>query len=967
MKQFLTLCCLFFSLLFVHAQTEKGIIRGTVIEDETGLTVIGANVVIPEPLTGVSTDLDGKFSMEIAPGTYEVQVSYISFQKITIQEVVVKSGEVTQLGTIRMKSNSLQLDEVVVTATATRKSEAALNTMKKKSVAMMDGISAQKMAMTGDGSAAEAAKRVTGVSIEGGKYIYVRGLGDRYSKVLLNNVDIPGLDPDRNSLQMDIFPTNLIDNITVSKNFTADMPADFAGGVLNIETKDFPDEEIFSISFGTSFNPDMHFNDDYINYDGSNTDFLGIDDGQRELPSAARSQNFPTPISGNSGEEVSNFVQSFDSQMGAKKETSLLDFNLSATYANQIKLKSPDEPKKNQSLGYIFSLSYKSDYVYYDDVRIGEFQKLSSPDSTRLQFATVQNGQIGERSFLLGALAGLAYKTDYSKIRLTLMRIQNGISRAGQFNILNDNAAVGQSGFIAESDNLEYNERTMNNLLLHGKHVLQKTGWTIDWRLSPTFSTSDDPDIRKTAFTLTPVDTSFIAGAGGNPSRIWRELDEINAVAKIDLTKDYQLFGDDAILKFGGGLTYKEREYEILSFDVQFFGSQDWPNPTPEAVLDPDNIFPNGNDTWIQSGNNDPNPNAYESSVSNFSLYASNDFKILPNLRAIAGLRMENYVQRHTGRDQLFANGNTTAGNNLDDEKVLDDLDLFPTINFIYKLAEERNLRVGYARTIARPSFKELSFAQILDPISNRIFNGSLFTFPDWDGNLQSTDINNFDIRLEQFLSRGQIISVSAFYKTFDKPIELVRIPEQQTSTEYQPRNVGDGELYGFEVEATKSLSFVSERLKNFALTGNYTYVESKIEMSDVEFRARNNFEKTGETIDRERDMAGQAPWVVNLGITYTQIEKGLRAGLFYNVKGETLEIVGAGLFPDVYREPFNSLNFGINKAFGEEGKTRIDFKVSNILDDRVESFFQSFAADDRVFNSVNPGRSFSIGISHKF
>jgi len=162
-------------------------------------------------------------------------------------------------------------------------------------------------------------------------------------------------------------------------------------------------------------------------------------------------------------------------------------------------------------------------------------------------------------------------------------------------------------------------------------------------------------------------------------------------------------------------------------------------------------------------------------------------------------------------------------------------------------------------------------------------------------------------------------------------------------------------------------LSFVSERLKNFALTGNYTYVESKIEMSDVEFRARNNFEKTGETIDRERDMAGQAPWVVNLGITYTQIEKGLRAGLFYNVKGETLEIVGAGLFPDVYREPFNSLNFGINKAFGEEGKTRIDFKVSNILDDRVESFFQSFAADDRVFNSVNPGRSFSIGISHKF
>lgn len=967
MKQFLTLLICSTSFIWLHAQTEKGIIRGTIIEDETGLTVIGANVVIPEPLTGVSTDLDGKFSIEIAPGTYNVQVSYISFQKITIQEVIVKAGEVTQLGTVRMKSSSLQLDEVVVTATATRKSEAALNTMKKKSVAMMDGISAQKMALTGDGDAGEAAKRVTGVTIEGGKYISVRGLGDRYSKVLLNNVDIPGLDPDRNSLQMDIFPTGLIDNITVSKNFTADMPADFAGGVLNIETKAFPDEKIFDVSFGTSFNPDMHFNDDYLNYDGSGTDFIGLDDGQRDLPSLARGQDFPNPVSGNSSDEVNNFISSFDPTLGASRESSLMNFNLGLTYGDQFKLKSNSEDKKHATIGYIFSLTYKSDYTYYDDYKIGEYQKLSSPDSTRLRFATVQQGEVGERNFLLGALAGVAYKTDYSKIRLTLMRLQNGVSRAAKFNIENDGAAVGQSGFVAQADNLEYNERTMNNVLLHGKHVLQKTGWEIDWRISPTFSTSDDPDVRKTAFTLTPVDTTFIAGAGGNPSRIWRELDEINATAKIDLTKKYQLFGDDAILKFGSGFTFKEREYEILSFDVQFFGSQDWPNPTPGAVLDPDNIFPNGNDAWIQSGNNDPNPNAYESTVSNFSLYASNDFKLRSDLRAIVGVRMENYVQRHTGRDQLFANGNTTAGSNLDDEKVLDDIDFFPTVNLIYNAAEELNIRFAYARTIARPSFKELSFAQILDPISNRIFNGSLFTFADWDGNIQTTDINNFDLRIEQFLSRGQIISLSAFYKTFDNPIELVRIPEQQTSTEYQPRNVGDGTLYGFEVELTKSLGIVSEKLENFALTGNYTYVKSEIEMSDVEFRARKNFEKTGETVDRERDMAGQAPWVINLGITYSNIEKGIRSGIFYNVKGETLEIVGAGLFPDVYREPFNSLNFGFNKTFGEERRTGIDFKISNLLDDRIESFYQSFAADDQIFNSFNPGRTFSLGISHKF
>ena len=272
------------TLISIGAMSQNGTIRGTVFDDETGESIIGATVAITNPLTGTSTDLDGKFSLNIAAGTYTLQISYISFQTITIQEVVVTGGEVTNIGNIRLKTNAEQLEEVVVTATATRQSEAALNTMKKKSATMMDGISAQKMALTGDGTAIEAAQRVTGVSIEGGKYIYVRGLGDRYSKVMLNGMDIPGLDPDRNSLQMDIFPTNLIDNIIVSKNFTADLPADFTGGLVNIETKAFPEEKILSASVGVSFNPSMHLNSDNLAYDRSSADWLGYDHGQTDLP-----------------------------------------------------------------------------------------------------------------------------------------------------------------------------------------------------------------------------------------------------------------------------------------------------------------------------------------------------------------------------------------------------------------------------------------------------------------------------------------------------------------------------------------------------------------------------------------------------------------------------------------------------------------------------------------------------------
>ena len=310
----------FFTLVTTLAYSQNGTIRGTVIEDATGETLIGVTVLLEGTTTGTSTDLDGQFSISAPVGTYNVQVSYISFQTITIEGVQVTADEVTLLNNIRLKSSSQQLKMMVVTAEATRKSETALLTIKRKSAAMMDGISDEKMQLIGDGTAAEAAKRVTGVSIEGGKYVYVRGLGDRYSKTTLNGMDIPGLDPDKNSLQMDIFPTNLINNMMISKNFTADMPADFTGGLLNIETKDFPSKKMISVSAGASFNPDMHFNADNLSYDGGNTDFLGFDDGTRELPAGADQQNIPSPISGASSEETSRFVRSFSPELAAKRK-----------------------------------------------------------------------------------------------------------------------------------------------------------------------------------------------------------------------------------------------------------------------------------------------------------------------------------------------------------------------------------------------------------------------------------------------------------------------------------------------------------------------------------------------------------------------------------------------------------------------------------------------------------------------
>lgn len=955
-------------LLFLSTivYSQKGTIRATVYDDNTGETLVGVSVVIKGTYTGTSTDLDGHFILPVDAGTYDLQVSFISFDPVIIKDVVVTAGQETILKDIRMGASTIQLQDVMITARALRNTEAAIQTIKRNSTAMVDGISASKMGLIGDATAVEAAKRVTGVTIEGGKYIYVRGLGDRYSKTTLNGMEIPGLDPDRNSLQMDIFPTNLIENMVVSKNFTADMPADFTGGLINVETKDFPETKVFDVSVSVAYNPDMHFNSDYLTYDGGKFDFLGFDDGSRALPSLARNEKIPVPYSGYSTQEVTKFIKSFNNQLGAQNKTSFMDYSAGISMGNQWDVGSRGDGK----MSYIFSLSYKSDTKFYDDMHYGEYQKNLNPDVYEMRYATVQNGMLGEKNVLVGALGGLAYKNNYNTLRLTAMRLQNGESRAARLNILNSADAVGQSGYEAESDNLEYNQRSLTNILLNGTHNIKDSGWDLDWRISPTFSTSDDPDIRKTAFTFNSNGTkSFSAGAGGNPSRIWRELTEINLPARLDVTKAYKYNGKDAKLKFGLSHIYKKRDYEILFFDIQFAYTQVWDIDTEiSSVLDDVNLFPNRpNGIYYQSGNNTPNPNQYTSNVNNSGLYVSNEFYPLTRLKTIVGLRAENFVQRHTGRDQSYASGDKVSGRNLDNEEVLNSFDLFPSVNLIYEVRDNQNLRASYARTIARPSFKELSFAQILDPISNSIFNGSLFQYSDWDGNLTQTLIDNMDIRWEYFMEQGQNISASVFYKQFDNPIEMVRIPEQQTSTEYQPRNVGDASLMGFEFEFNRSLSVIAPTLQNFSLNGNLTLVKSEVNMTDAEYNSRKAYEKNGENVSDRRDMAGQSPYVINAGFVYGDRDKGVEAGLFYNVKGKTLSIVGAGLFPDIYVAPFHSVNFSFKKKLGQEKNTGIDFKISNILGEKYESYYDSYNASTQVYNSYSPGRSFSIGLSHSF
>ena len=927
------------SALSLMAQT--GTVRGSLIDDATGETVPFANVFVVETSSGTTSDLDGAYNLSMSPGTYTLEFSFVGYSTLKVSDVVVTADEVTSLD-VRLKEETEVLAEVFVTAKQIRNTEAAVLTIQKKAPQLLDGISSQTFKKIGDNNAAAAIKRVTGVSVEGGKYVFVRGLGDRYTKSLLNGMDVPGLDPDRNTLQMDIFPTNLIDNIIVLKSFTPDQPGDFTGGIVNIITKDFPEEKKFSVSAGLSVNPNMHFNNNYITARGSSTDWLGFDNGERSLPIRSTT-SIPDPIASNKFNSfLTDVTRSFSSELGTLRKNSAPNVNFGFAGGNQIN-------KEKATIGYNFALNYRNNTTFFEDVEYNTFRKQSllSESPFELERDRTQIGEQGSNNVLISGLAGGAIKFNNHRISLNVIAIQNGQSKAGLFE---------QNSFIRTSntlirDNAEYTERTIGNILLSGKHSFEN-GLEIDWKLSPTYSRINDKDSRVVPFRFDDGEFSIEPSEGAEPRRIWRNLEEVNYNGRVDVTKKLE-FGDrSAMLKFGLGNTIKNRDYSIIAYRINVRGQNFLDiNGDPNRILAPENIWTIGSDRGsFIVGNFEP-ANTYDATQRIISAYAMNEHEVSDKLKAVYGVRVEKFDHIYTGQNNL---GDIV----FEDEKIIDVTDVLPSVNLIYSLTDEINLRGSFTKTLARPSFKEASIGQIYDPFSDRTYIGNI--------NLQETKINNYDARVEYFLPGGQMFAVSGFYKQFSNPIEVVAFSEA-TPNQFQPRNVGDAEVLGIELEARKNLAFLTEKLSNFNIGANVSFIDSQVEMDRSEggeFESRVNNARPGEVISPTRSLQGQSPYIINAFLGYRNLTNGLEANLSYNVQGKRLSLVGIGRVPDVYEQPFHNLSFKASKRIGA---ISLSLSVNNILDSQNQKLYESFGAETGIFEVFRPARSYGVSFGYDF
>lgn len=928
-----------------QAFAQSGTIRVTVYDDESGEPMIGANVVVLGTAQGSATDLDGKASLlNLKPGAYDIQVSFITFQSQIITGLEVGENTVNAIS-VKLKPESLNLSEVVVEAAAVKNTENALMTVQKKSAMLLDAVTADQFSRTGDSDAGAAVKRVVGVTIESGKYVYVRGLGDRYSKSLLNGSDIPSLDPNKNAIQLDLFPSNLLDNLVVYKTFSPELPGDFTGGLVNITTKEFPDRFTLQASASVGLNSQASFADDFLTYNGGTTDWLGYDDGKRSLPAELKGytqDNFPSPQRPNPNhQEIERVSDAFKTNQFDPVATKQNNINQSYSFSlgNQFNV-------FGKQLGVIGGLTYNRKFNNFNNGTFAQWRPIteSTTDLLHNQQYDLRDNR-SEDEVTWGALLNVNLKINNNhKIGVNFIKNQSGSNEARYLEGLWDGKEPidpqNPDNFY-QSRTLSWMERGFESGQLKGEHTLGK--FHIDWQSALSSAELNQPDLRffQSFFDLVNEDTVYQFTNRERPARFFREMNESNWDTRLNLSYAFKMIKDfEAKIKIGGAYTKKDRAYREDQLNY-WFGNTIKFNGRSEDLFTDNNLGLNDEGEYTRSfvlletnlRNN------YDAAQTVYAGYAMIETQVAEKLRITTGVRYENTDQELTSLDKSISNGGFESS------------DFLPAVNAVYNLSDVTNLRFSYAKTLARPNFRETA------PLSTFAFFGD----NNQNGNpdLKRTLIDNIDLRWEKYPRRGEYIGVSAFYKLLENPIENTFNPNAGGSLrEYTYENVPEATLLGLEIEVKKTLDFIAPLLSNFKIGLNATYTYSRVNIEEDELIARRTVNPKA---DKTRPMYNQSPYVINASLAYENIEKGFSTGLSFNVFGERLKFISADLL-DVYEMPRPDLNFTAKKKVTERLSARV--RVDNILNSAYKQEI-TFKGNDYTQSSYTSGVTYSFGLTY--
>lgn len=932
---------------------ESGTLSGKIVDNEFGEGLIGANVLVIGTSIGAATDVEGKYEIKGIPaGIYSVRFSSVGFAKKTVTNIEIKAGEVTKID-ITLSTEAFETEEVVVTAQAVTNTEASLLVKRQKAMAVSDAISAEAISKSGSGDAAAAMKKVTGASVVGGKYVYVRGLGERYSATTLNGAELPSADPDKKSFQLDLFPSSLLENINTVKTFTPDKPGTFTGGLVDVTMKSFPEKFYVSFSASSSMNSQVTGSDNFILPNEGGNDWLGMDDGTRELPDLLKDPDvsIPSYTSVKTEEDalyLDRISKSFNTVMTPRSASAPVNQAISFSVGNNLQL-------GEGTVGYFGSLTWNQNYSFYDNGELGRWNLVGPlAEVEGLDKQSLFNDTKGSREVNWGAVANLAYKhNSVGQLKVSYIRTQSGESTARYISgfwkdIADEND---ENPAVYETRVLSWKERALNTVQFEGEHQL---GFLFDskfdWKASFSKNEQDEPDQRyfSNHYAWNKRDQKFIyqspTSLYSRPIRYFRDLEETNDNYQVNLQVPFsQWSGLSARLKVGGGYTkvdrdYKQRRFEYIQDEVSYKDFEGDNEAYFEAVglVDPENSFREFGQVISESKSLKNNFTGMQETT---AAYAMIDIPVSRDLRLIGGVRMEKTLMEGISGDP--------------DQPVgkIDNTDWLPSINLVYQLSENMNFRVAYSNTIARPTFRELAPYTSFEFIGDFLFEGN--------SNLKRTLIKNYDIRYEWFLNPGEIFAVSGFYKDFADPIEKF-IDSRVANGIISVQNVEKANIYGIEFEFRKDLSKYGSLLRGISFGTNFTYVESEVDIPQTEL---DYIKVSDPDASSTREFQGQSPYLFNINLNYENADAALFAGVYYNIFGDRLSIVTMGANPDVYERGYGSLDLKVTKEFIDLFK--ISLSAKNLLNPEIKHT-QELNDKEFVYQSYKKGISFGVSFSVK-
>jgi hypothetical protein len=900
-----------------------GGLKGTVLDESNGKPIPGINVLVKNTKFALSTDMDGNYIFRSIPaGTYEVEFSSMGYASKLVSEVVIKEKEITELSPSLGEQKNM-LNEVVITRTkAKTESVKSLLIQQKNSVSVSDGISAETIKRTPDRSTSDVIKRISGASIQDNKFVIIRGLNDRYNTAYINGSPLPSSEPDRKAFSFDIFPSNMIDNLIISKTATPDLPGEFAGGVVQINTKSVPDKNFQSFSFGMGYNT-VTTGQKQVSYVGGKLDDLGLDDGTRDL--------FPIPgnLTANNPNDPNNVAYASAYATATQGDWNLFDktftpnMNIQYSLGRQFSI-------GEKSLGALVSLTYNKTNTLFETIR------RNYNDSGVEGEPNILSDDFLDKSYneqvLAGALANFSFKINNN----------NSISLKNIYSINSEDKVIlrtGQSGIDQEPPYFDFKNNarwfTSNKILssqLNGDHYFSKSKVKINWNGSISKVNRSIPNLRRNSYLSygTPDYIAQIAQtvnfqSGGNI--FYSENDETIAFAKTDFSKKFS-FGEKASAEIKVGASMQNRD---RTFAAKLLGYVTMNNfePTnalltlPESeIFNPSNMgaLGNGFNGFSMLNVTKPSDQYIASSKLN-SAYAMVD-NVFDNWRFVWGVRMENFTQTLDSEND--------AGPVRINQKQQD---ILPSLNVIYAINPKKNLRFSYSKTVNRPEFRELAPFKFFDFQTNFNTQGN--------ESLQIATINNLDVRYEVYPGKGQLFSFSVFTKTFTNPIEIKAAPNPK---EIYYWNAPSAKNSGFEIEFRTLLSSLlgkeaGSASDNFTLFSNLAFIYSEVTVGT---------EPGLPETDKFRPMQGQSPYVLNAGLQY--MNNGWSASTSLNRVGNRIAIVGAPSASSGVGEP----------TLWEKSRTLLDLQISKTFMDNkfeIKLNVQNLLAQDQIFYRNNDTR----------